>query len=162
MNPALAGAAPTACASVPRAGLRRRRFLQAWPQMACEAGNPRAMRAQQLLPHSTPHDWRDACLLVLAHPLSRRTSQSQGGGESEGSAPFGGSDDSLPVWRMKTAWPAAPSWQTERAEVLSRRESSVNRAVPLCVRCALSSAERPVVAMDMALSLEAYNQGGFK
>lgn len=55
-----------------------------------------------------------------------------------------------------------PSRRSECAQELSRRESSVNRAVPLCVRCVLLSAQRPVVAMDMALSPEAYNQGGFK
>lgn len=38
----------------------------------------------------------------------------------------------------------------------------VNRAFKLWVWRVVSSAGPPVVAMDMALSLEAYNQGGFK
>ena len=46
--------------------------------------------------------------------------------------------------------------------MLLRSQSSVNRAFMLCVWRVLSSAGPPVVAMDMALSPEAYNQGGFK
>lgn len=66
------------------------------------------------------------------------------------------------VWRMRTAWTPALSWELECTVVLSRSESSVNRAIILCVWCVFSSVVWPVVTMDMALSSEAYNQGGFK
>lgn len=163
VNGALAGPAPAVRAS--GAGLSMRDGLR-WH---ARQGTPRAMKAQQLCPHSTPHDSPNARLLMLAHPLSRRQDLpeprgrwgiSPGEEERPRAPPL--SVALMTAWRMKTAWPAALSWQSECAEVLSRRESSVNRAVTLCVRCVLSSAERPVVAMDMALSLEAYNQGGFK
>jgi len=63
---------------------------------------------------------------------------------------------------VRTAWSPALSRESESTVVLSRSLSSVNRAFKLWVWRVLSSAGPPVVAMDMALSLEAYNQGGFK
>lgn len=49
-----AGPAPAACASASAAGLGMRRFLQGWPQMACEAGSPQGHEGSAVAPPQHP------------------------------------------------------------------------------------------------------------